>query len=167
MTLIEIMVAMSIFTIVAFGTISGMLQSRRMTEGSIYQNTAATIAQGYIEQMMNMEFTLLDAPVITQLFSQGTDDSLTPSPLPSDPEVGNAATDVENVRRIDINNTPTDTGDDLTIRFVLYIEDLSDLAAGIGESRKIILRYRYTNPGASGSETTNTLFNIRSRVATF
>ena len=167
MTLIEIMVAISIMTIVAFGTVSGLLQSRRLTERSIYDNTGATIAQGYIEQMMNMEFTLLDGSVIDQLFSQGAADSLTVSPSVADPETGDPATDIVNTKIIDINNTPGDTADDLEIKLVLYIDNLTDPNNGVGESRRIALRYSYKTISDPGKSVTYTEFNIRSRVATF
>ncbi len=165
MTLVEIMVAMSIMTIIGFGTISGLLQARRMTEGSIYQNTAATVAQGYIEQLKNMDFALLDLPIIPDLINQGLPDSLIISDLPEDPEEGDEA-DVINVRKIDINNTPDHAGDDLELKIVAYIEDITDAAAGIGDARRLIVRYEYKNP-STGAAMGNTLYCIRSRVSTY
>ncbi len=39
------------------GTLAALLQSRRMTEGSINQNSAIIVVQGYLEQIKNMEFS--------------------------------------------------------------------------------------------------------------
>ena len=166
-TLVELMVATVILGIVGFGTLTGMIQARRMTEGSIQVATATTIAQGYIEQMKNMEFSLLDLPTIPELISQGEDDSLIVSPLPEDPEIGEPDTDNVNIRKVDINNTETDE-DDLEIGFVIYVEDVSDVDSGIGEARRIILRWTYEdNTNGNSRKVVNTLYSIRSRVPTF
>ncbi len=162
------MIAISILTLVGLGTLSGMLQSRRMTEGSIYVATATTVAQGYIEQLKNMKFDLLDESVFTELINQGAPDTLTVSPMVADPEVGDSATDVPNVKLIDINNTTSDTTDDLQMTFVVYIDDITDSATGIGDARRIILRWSYTdNSNKNARFVGNTLYAIRSSVPTF
>ncbi len=51
MTLVEVMVAFSLFTIMAMGTIQALLQTRKMSENNVAQATAAVIAQGIIEQI--------------------------------------------------------------------------------------------------------------------
>jgi type II secretory pathway pseudopilin PulG len=66
-TLVEITVSMTILAMIMTGVIAVLVQSRRLTEGSIAQNSATTIVQGYIEQMKNME--LSDLPYYT---SSGT-----------------------------------------------------------------------------------------------
>ncbi len=63
MTIVEVAVSLTIFAMVMMGVIAVLIQSRRLTEGSIYQNSANTIVQGYIEQMKNME--LSDLPYYT------------------------------------------------------------------------------------------------------
>jgi type II secretory pathway pseudopilin PulG len=55
MTLVEVMFAVGVFTIAIGGVMATFMQSRRLTEGSVYQNAALTIVQGYIEQMKNMD----------------------------------------------------------------------------------------------------------------
>lgn len=62
-TLVELTVSMTILAMLMIGVIAVLIQSRRLTEGSIYQNSATTIVQGYIEQMKNME--LSDLPYYT------------------------------------------------------------------------------------------------------
>lgn len=166
--MVELMVAATILTIVGLGSLSGLLQARRMTEGSIYQATATTIAQGYIEQLKNMEFTLLDRNQLTELRNQGSPDTLSVSPLPSDPEVGNPNSDIINRRSIDINNTPETAQDDLTMDFVLYIENITDEANGIAEARRLILRWSYvSNTNGAAIPVGNTLYAVRSQIPTF
>jgi hypothetical protein len=55
MTLVEVMFAAGVLTIALGGLLATFMQSRRLTEGSVYQNAAITIVQGYIEQMKNMD----------------------------------------------------------------------------------------------------------------
>lgn len=162
------MIAATILTIVALGSLSGLLQARRMTEGSIYIATATTIAQGYIEQLKNMEFNLLDQSRIDELRSQGSPDFLLVSPLPDDPQVGSAVSDRVNARGVDINNTPENTQDDLQINFVLYVQNITDEDNGVSESRRIILRWGYID-NTTGSDVAvgNTLYAIRSQIPTF
>lgn len=55
MTLVEVLIAAGVLTLTLGGLLATFLQSRRLTEGSVYQNAALTIVQGYIEQMKNMD----------------------------------------------------------------------------------------------------------------
>jgi len=55
-TLVEIIISMTILTIVIVGTLGALLQSRRLTEGSIYQNAALTVVHGYLEQIKEADF---------------------------------------------------------------------------------------------------------------
>jgi prepilin-type N-terminal cleavage/methylation domain len=56
-TLVEVIVAVLVLSMFVGGMLATLIQSRNLTEGSIYQNSANTIMQGYIEQIKNMEFT--------------------------------------------------------------------------------------------------------------
>ncbi|HUJ43932.1 MAG TPA: prepilin-type N-terminal cleavage/methylation domain-containing protein [Opitutaceae bacterium] len=55
MTLIEIVLALSILALSLGGILAALLQSRRLTEGSVIQNSAMTVVQGYMEQIKNMD----------------------------------------------------------------------------------------------------------------
>ena len=59
MTLVETVVAMGIFSLVAVGIIGLNLQSRRLAESAIRENTAATVTQGYLEQIKAIEYSAL------------------------------------------------------------------------------------------------------------
>lgn len=167
-TLVEIMVAMVILGFSGLALLTGLMQSRRYTELAIHENTALTIGQGYIEQMKNMEFASLDEAVLPTLFHEGVADTLSVSPLPADPTVGNTGTDIKNSKLIDIKNTPADTSDDMNLDVYVYIENITDVANEVGEARRIILRYEYTfSDGSRTVNNTDTLYAIRSEVPTF
>lgn len=55
MTLVEVTLAMAILAMLLGGILAALIQSRRLTEGSVSQNSALTIVQGYMEQMKNMD----------------------------------------------------------------------------------------------------------------
>lgn len=167
-TLIEVMVAMMILGFSGLALLSGLMQSRRYTELAIHESTALTIAQGYIEQMKNMEFASLDEATLPTLFHEGTADTLLVSPLATNPAVGNPATDLVNSKLIDIKNTPNDTSDDMNLDVVVYIEDLTDSTNQIGQARRAILRYDFSfSDGYRTINSSDTLHAIRSEVPTF
>lgn len=120
---------MLILSMVVIGLLGSLMQSRRLTEASIYQNTANTIIQGYIEQMKNMEIDELTTSPIRTRLDQDTLDPLTPSPLPvidtSTIVLGTTpAGVVNNAKTIDVNNTPTNANDDLRLNVWVWVESL-------------------------------------------
>ncbi|MCH6256021.1 prepilin-type N-terminal cleavage/methylation domain-containing protein [Puniceicoccaceae bacterium K14] len=167
-TLVEIMVSMFILGVGFTGLFSGFLHTRRLAQGSIYQNTASTIAYSYLEQLKSVEFSSLDDNPIIGLMSEGNDDSLNVSPTPTNFTTGNNATDVVNSFTIDINNTPSNEDDDMALRVFLYLDDITSEANGIGESRQIVIRYEADFIAAGYDQTfTNVIRSIRSETPTF
>lgn len=59
MTLFEVLIAGAVGVMLIGGLLASLIQSRRLTEGSIYQNSANTLMQGYVEQIKNMQFAEL------------------------------------------------------------------------------------------------------------
>ncbi|RKX33815.1 MAG: hypothetical protein DRP71_09215 [Verrucomicrobia bacterium] len=59
MTLAETVVGMAVFSLIAGGIIGLTLQSRRMAESAIRENVAATVTQGYLEQIKSIEYSAL------------------------------------------------------------------------------------------------------------
>ena len=168
LTLVEIMVAIGLLGMSSFGLLSGLLQSRQMAEAAIHQGTALAIAQGYLEQIKSMEFDSLDDEVLPTLFNQGESDTLSVSPTPADVALGDPNSDIPNIKRIDINNTPEVEQDDLEMRITVYVDDLTDDPNGIGESRRIVLKYQYLYSDGYRSHTErNALYTIRSEVPTY
>jgi type II secretory pathway pseudopilin PulG len=79
MTLVEVMVSMTILLLIMAGLIATMIQSRRMTEGSIRQNMAVNIVTSFLEQMKGMANTSLTLSPIPTQDDEATSDPLTPS----------------------------------------------------------------------------------------
>lgn len=57
MTLVEVMMAFSLFAIMALGALVALVQTRKMSENNVAQATAAVIAQGIIEQLQLDSYT--------------------------------------------------------------------------------------------------------------
>lgn len=53
------MVAFAVFTVMALGTLAGMVQVRKMSEANLAQATAEAIAQGIIEQVHLVGYTTI------------------------------------------------------------------------------------------------------------
>ena len=54
MTLIEVVIALGVMSIMLAGILAALMQTRRLASASVAQNCALTIVQGYVEQMKNM-----------------------------------------------------------------------------------------------------------------
>ncbi|MDG2255607.1 MAG: prepilin-type N-terminal cleavage/methylation domain-containing protein [Opitutaceae bacterium] len=167
-TLVEIMISVGLLGLSGFGLVTGLLQSRQMAEAAIHQSTALTIAQGYVEQIKNMEFDSLDESILPTLFHEGASDTLTVSPTPANPNLGNSNTDILNSKSIDINNTTDDQEDDMNMDIVVYVDDITDESNGIGEARRVILKYEYIYKDGYRTHTEkNILYSVRSEVPTY
>jgi prepilin-type N-terminal cleavage/methylation domain-containing protein len=55
-SLVEVIIALSIFSLMMLGFLSGTVLTRRIAESNIYTNTAMTVAQGYMEQIKSIEY---------------------------------------------------------------------------------------------------------------
>lgn len=53
-SLLESVIAMTVFTIVALGITGLVIQARKVAENNILRNTAFTVAQGYLEQIRSI-----------------------------------------------------------------------------------------------------------------
>jgi len=54
MSLIETMIAMVVFLMLALGITSAVVQSQQISQNNVIRNTAFTVAQGYIEQIKSL-----------------------------------------------------------------------------------------------------------------
>ena len=59
LTLIEVMLALSVLAMVSLTILSSVLLSRRLAESNVYENTALTVTQGYLEQIKSMEYDVI------------------------------------------------------------------------------------------------------------
>ncbi len=61
MSLVEVMVAMTIFTMLAVGITASVIQSQVIAQNNIVRNTAYTVAQGYLEQIKSLSLAEVEA----------------------------------------------------------------------------------------------------------
>lgn len=54
MTLIEVVTALGVMSIMMAGILAALMQTRRLASASVAQNCATTIVQGYVEQLKNI-----------------------------------------------------------------------------------------------------------------
>ncbi len=76
MTLVETMVSLTILLLIMGGLLATMIQSRRLTEGSIRRNMATNIATSFVEQIKGMDISSLvlnPIPTKDNDLSTGTD----------------------------------------------------------------------------------------------
>jgi len=59
MSLIEVMIAMVVFMMLAIGITSAVFQSQQIAQNNIIRNTAYTVAQGYLEQIKSVSISEL------------------------------------------------------------------------------------------------------------
>ncbi|MCH6256565.1 type II secretion system GspH family protein [Puniceicoccaceae bacterium K14] len=151
-TLMEIMVGLFVFGLICLGLLSTILQTRRVTEGSIFHSTSMTIAQGYLSQLMEMNYDNFDNSVINNLITQNSEESLT---------LSTTSNRNLNERFIDIKNTPSTSSDDMKMDFYVYVEDLDDSTVGIEGAKKVTIDYTYY---FGGDAYNNSIKSIRSNV---
>jgi prepilin-type N-terminal cleavage/methylation domain-containing protein len=58
-SLVESIVSLGVFSVLAVSIIAVVLQLRRIAENNVYENTALTMAQGYIEQIRSLPYNEL------------------------------------------------------------------------------------------------------------
>ena len=171
LTLIEVMLALSVLTMVSLTILSAVLLSRRLAESNVYQNTALTVTQGYLEQIKSMDYDVI------------TDCLITGDPLPcksisilaagpnieeDDPiEIG-----VENLKTIAIDLKDDGTGTGTFYEIVMQYKVTPTVincqpALGI-QALEITLDYEYLSPETGiPSWKTGTARFVKSWVPTF
>ncbi len=189
-TLVEVMISAVLLSAGVVAVFGSLLHSRQLSEGSIYQNAAVTVVQGYIEQMKNMEFA--DLPYLTTSGSVIAGSGSTSTEIPtrlnastSDPLVISTATTIpalstinvtagtltgitDNVKIIDTNGTPDDIADDLRLNLRVWIQDISNPALSATQVRAITIHYAWGGGAGPNARTfRSSVRTIRSAVPTY
>ncbi len=167
MTLVEVMAAVIILSMVLLGVLQGMLQSRRMTEGSIRQASVGSLVQGYIEQIKSIKYAdtgnaLTTSPattpgaglladwqtagnIIVAKDSSQADTTLclAAGPAPTAlPVINSLPTDASmHVESVDIDNIASNT-DNSTLSMWVWINDLS--GTNVVKCKSIVIVYQWT-----------------------
>ncbi len=74
LTLVELMISIAVFALVAAGVSSATMMTSRIANGNIYENTAYMVAQGYAEQIKSIRYdeirSALDNPAENDIPTQ-------------------------------------------------------------------------------------------------
>ena len=186
MTLAEIIVAMGILSFVVAGTYGSFLTARRLTEATVYKSASTAAVQGYLEQIKNMDYTLVYlSPVagtamtgnysitsgnfIATQADETTTDNLVLSPLPrlsaSSVSVGTVPSAVyDNVKVFTVNRA-----NDLTIHVWVWVEDMTPTGVTPPQQVKGITMVYMTEFRDGGNKRfeISSLRTFRSQVPTF
>ncbi len=184
-TLIEVLIASLVMTIIMCGVLTTMIQSRRLTEGSIVQNSANTILQGYIEQIKALDFnsanvsptTAPNPPVVgTSVYvateiGSGVSDKLylsAGSPPTSMPAIGTTPTGaVDNLKSIPLKIPSVNPNDTLSLNIWLWINAMNDPTNHITDTKSVTMIYTYNFLDGGRSKTIRgSVRTIRSVVPT-
>jgi hypothetical protein len=188
--LVELIISATLLSMGVLAVFSSLLYARSLSEGSIYQNAAVTIVQGYIEQMKNMEFA--DLPYVTATGTVVAGGGATSSQIPTrlnattlDPLVISTTTTIpalstinvtastvtgitDNVKTIDINSTPAVTSDDLRLNMRVWVQDISNSALSATQVRAITIHYAWQSGASTKTRTLrSSVRTIRSAVPTY
>lgn len=176
LTLLELMIAMSILTIFLTSVISASLLSRRISEGNIYENTAMTVAQGYMEQIKSIEYDIIVAasesggqiPLPTKSVSA----LLTGSQIEiEDPLYVGDYNEKEVMIDLRTDDYESESGDKKVITMDFKIKPvITDLDNGSKPIRalQIVLYYQYFSPAKPGGEwRTGSVRFLKSYAPTF
>lgn len=188
-TLTEVLIASLVMTILMGGILATVIQTRRLTEGSIVQNSANTILQGYIEQMKTMAFdtdlvcspssapnpyvvgTSLSVPCQRDETTAGQDPIYLSAGTPPTtlPAIGTTPTGaVDNNHTIAIKTPVVNANDTLNLNIWLWINDLGNPGINVTQSKSITLIYTYQFlDGGRTRYIRGSLRSIRSVVPSF
>jgi len=143
---VETMFALAILTMLLGGLVSTMIQSRRLTEGSIDRMLASVIAQSYMEQIKAMQISIManqtsaGAAQLTASFSLPTQASQTVSdPLSTTP----STVSIPALSALTAGTTPTGVIDNL--------KDFNPNANGVGTSNGVASTWALTWPNATSA----------------
>lgn len=165
-SLIEVMVGMSLFVMLALGLVSMTFQVRSTAEENVYQSTALALGQAYIEQLRSTDFATLSG------IAGGSGDALVLINTAGDTIVDEAGEALNNGdwAREQIFLDETETGQPrqpMTFRFRTLLSDLAPLTGGRAAGVEITLLVETTyNYGVSRTYRTS-LRTVRSDVPTY
>lgn len=174
-SLLEVVIALAIFMLVAFGITGTVLQSQQIAQNNIIRNTAYTVAQGYLEQIRTIPVLALQRaiddppgiPLPTKSVSAlhlGAIEVEDPLFLDGDAPPLPNRTNGSNYKRIliDLQDRPNQAPREVTMDAWFDVE-LDFL--GVGENTfTITIRFEATLRGRGGQRISGALRGVRADV---
>lgn len=167
-TLVETAVSLGVFTVVCVGIFAVVLQIRRVAENNVYENTALTMAQGYIEQLRSLPYndlvsvSTVGSATLRLLSANGSGAQLTDT---SGGDLNDNEWTSETVR-LDRDAAGNDT-QPMVFRLLVNLTDLSTLTTAGARGVEISLSYEFTLPDGRGKTVRRTLRTVRSVVPSY
>jgi type II secretory pathway pseudopilin PulG len=179
-TLVEVLISSLVMAIVLGGSLALIMQTRRLTEGSIVQMATVNVLQGYIEQMKNMDYNSLrisPAAAGTTVVIPTQIDEVTPDPLtlswgspPPDLPAMNTVPPgaIDNTKNITIRNPAVNPNDTISINVWIWVQDLTGASTNVTNAKSITMIYTYRfRDGGRVRAFRGSIRSIRSVVPTF
>ena len=168
MTLIEVVVALGLLAVLASSVISITFQIRSRAEQAIYQNTALTLAEGYMEQIRHLDYTTLklvaqdSASAVTLPLNNASGGAITPL---SGSFFGNGIWSTETIY-LDQNaqGQPTQP---VTFRFRPVLTSLETATSNVASGVEIVIFYQTTYNFGITRTFDSSLRSVRSSVPTY
>lgn len=183
LTLVEVLIATLVLGMVLMGILATVIQSRRMTEGSVVQNSANAILQGYIEQMKTMayETDLVSSPTSTPVDlahwpsipcvkADGSADPLYLSlnSPPNEKDQVNPTGGTDNLKLVPIKTPAVNPNDTITFHIYVWVNDLEGSSTNVTQTKSITIIYNYEFiDGGKRRTVVGSLRSIRSAVPSF
>jgi type II secretory pathway pseudopilin PulG len=168
MTLVEMMVALGLLAMLSVSVISVTFQTRSMSEQSVYQNTALTLAQGYMEQIRHLDYTTL---------SSVAQDSSSAVTLPIDNSVGTQVQPLSGTffgngvwaaETVYLDQTASGSPiQPMQFRFRPVLTSLETATSGLASGVEVVLFYQVTYNFGVLRVVNGSLRSVRSSVPTY
>jgi type II secretory pathway pseudopilin PulG len=168
MTLVEVIISLGLFAMLSISVMSVTFQIRSMAEQTVYQNTALTLAQGYMEQIRHLDYTTLKS------VAQDTTSSVT---LPLDNTTGTQVQPVtgtffgngvwaQETVYLDQNAVGAPI-QPMTFKFRPVITSLETATTGVASGAEITIFYQTTYNFGVTRTMNGALRSVRSSVPTY
>ena len=166
MTIVEVIIALGLLAILSVSVISVTFQVRSMAEQTVYQNTALTLAQGYMEQVRHLDYTTLQSCALSATVPLPLDKT---SGTPVVPESGTVfGNGVWSNERVFLDQTASGTPiQPMDFRFRAVLTSLESATTNLASGVEIIIQYQVTYDYGVRRVVNGTLRSVRSSVPTY
>lgn len=166
--IVEVIVGMAIFSFMVVGVLALTFQVRASSEEAVYNNTALTLAQAYLEQMRSSDFATLQTAAVDTSGSVGLDLISSSGTVLTDTSGGVLANGDWASETIMLDEDEAgNPRQPLTFKFRPVLVDLTTATSGQADGVEIMLYYETTYNFGSVRTKNGSLRTVRSNVATF
>ena len=166
LSLVEVAIAMAVFALIAVSLAAVTIRVRRMAERNVYQNTALTMAQGYMEQLRGIPASAL----VTASTTGGVLEIKNSAGVTLTDEAGGTLQQGEWARET-VHLDRSSSGQPIqpfTFRFQPTLVDLTTATGGKARGTEITIVYEVSYAfGSTAQSFRQSLRSVRSHVPTY